>query len=331
VAPIREPEGTRPLVVVADDYGIGPETSRGILELACEGRITATVLLVNTPYAEDAVTAWRKVSPPAELGWHPNLTLDRPVLPASSVPSLVAPCGRFWPLGRFLRRVLTGRLRATEIEAELAAQYRRFVDLVGRSPPVVNTHQHVGLFGPVGRLLRGVLTDQFPRPFVRQVRESIFATARVPGPRLKRFILSSFGRLAARRWGHLGFPACQFFAGITDPPHVADPQFFARWLRRTPGHSVELMCHPGYRDETLIRRDCTADNDCVARRARELRLLRSVEFVRAMADAGFRLAAPSEIGRRRPDANKDGTVTYVVGTQDGQRTAAPERGLSRLR
>ena len=30
----------RQLVVVADDFGIGPETNRGILELATVGRIT---------------------------------------------------------------------------------------------------------------------------------------------------------------------------------------------------------------------------------------------------------------------------------------------------
>src|SRR5437588_127944 len=44
----------RCLVVVADDFGIGPATSRGILDLAAKGLVTGTVLLVNSPYAEEA-------------------------------------------------------------------------------------------------------------------------------------------------------------------------------------------------------------------------------------------------------------------------------------
>ena len=89
----------RPLTIVADDYGIGRDTSRGILELAREGRVTAAVLIVNCDDAELAVRDWQATRPDADLGWHPNLTLDRPVSPASAVPSLVRPDGSFWPLG----------------------------------------------------------------------------------------------------------------------------------------------------------------------------------------------------------------------------------------
>ena len=104
----------RPLVVVADDFGIGPETTRGILDLAAEGRISATVLLVNSPHAESAVAAWNRIHRPVEVGWHPCLTLDRPILPADRVPSLVDADGSFPSLGGFIRRVCTGRVRAGE-------------------------------------------------------------------------------------------------------------------------------------------------------------------------------------------------------------------------
>ena len=48
-------DAQRYLVVTADDYGIGPATSQGILELALQERVTATVLLVNSPHAESSV------------------------------------------------------------------------------------------------------------------------------------------------------------------------------------------------------------------------------------------------------------------------------------
>src|SRR5437763_6300826 len=94
----------RQLVVIADDYGIGPATSRGILDLAADGLVTGAVLLVNSPYAAEGVRAWRQAGTPMELGWHPCLTIDAPVLPARDVPSLVGRDGRFHSLGRLMRR-----------------------------------------------------------------------------------------------------------------------------------------------------------------------------------------------------------------------------------
>ena len=90
----------RSLLVIADDFGIGPETSRGILDLAAMGRVTGTVLLVNSPYAEQAVQAWRAARCPLEIGWHPCLTLDRPLLPPEQVSSLVDANGNFQSLGQ---------------------------------------------------------------------------------------------------------------------------------------------------------------------------------------------------------------------------------------
>jgi predicted glycoside hydrolase/deacetylase ChbG (UPF0249 family) len=285
----------RNLVVVADDFGIGPETSRGIIELAVERRITATVLLTNSPYAADAVTAWNRAGRPIEIGWHPNLTLDPPILPACQVQSLVDLAGRFHPLAAFLSRACTGRLRRDEIAAEFRAQYERFIELVGRPPSLVNAHQHVALFGPVGGALLDVLHDQEPRPFVRRVREPAAMLWCIPGAKFKRAALSYRGARLARRSKRLGFPGCDVLCGITDPVCTADESFYSRWLRRVPGGTVELACHPGYRDETLIGRDVATDGAGVMRRANELHLLRAPSFAAACHAAGFRLLAPSEM------------------------------------
>jgi predicted glycoside hydrolase/deacetylase ChbG (UPF0249 family) len=283
------------LVVVADDFGIGPETTRGILELAHDGRVTATVLLVNSPYSASSVAAWDRAGRPTELGWHPNLTLDRPLLPPGQVPSLVGADGRFHPLGRFLSRVCTGRVRAGEVVAEFRAQYERFRELVGHPPSLVNAHQHVAVFPPVGRALHEVLSGQLPRPYLRRIRESAATLTCVPGAKFKRTVLSWLGRRLARQSERLGFPGSERCIGITDPPCVADERFYLRWLASVPGEVVELACHPGYRDETLIGRDCRRDGAGVARRVHELHLLRSADFPEAVRRAGFRLTAPAEL------------------------------------
>lgn len=289
----------RLLVVVADDFGIGPETSRGILELGQEGRVTATVLLVNSPYAADAVAAWNRAGRPLELGWHPCLTLDAPLLPPEVVPSLVDSTGQFWRLGAFLRRIACGRIRVAEVFAELSEQCRRFAALVGYPPRVVNSHQHIALFPPVGRALLDVLADLPKRPFLRNNCESLSSLMRVPGARLKRTVLSALGRKFARLSAAREFAGCEEFLGVTDPPCVADEQFLVRWLTNATGVTMELMCHPGHDDETLVGRDCCRDDDCVSRRVHEYHLLRLASFPEACRRSGMRLVAPSELTHHR--------------------------------
>jgi predicted glycoside hydrolase/deacetylase ChbG (UPF0249 family) len=286
----------RSLVVVADDLGIGPATSHGILHLAGLGKVTATVLLVNSPHAEDAVRAWRKGSGPAllDLGWHACLTLDRPVLPPRSVPSLVAENGCFLSLPRFVARLALGRVRFEEVSAELRAQYDRFLELTGRAPALVNGHHHIQVLPGIGRVLLDVLTGQWPRPYVRRVRETIPLLAAIPRARWKRALLSTLGGRFLQQ--QRGFPGNDYLAGISDPHGLSrtrrgkEENLFVRWLAQVPGRVVEFVCHPGRPDPTLAGRDALGDA-----RVRELELFEQADLEAVCRSAGFRLCLPSRL------------------------------------
>jgi len=295
---LTRPAEPRFLLVTADDFGIGPETSRGILELAAAGAVTSTVLLVNSPFAADAVAMWRRAGRPLELGWHPCLTIDAPVLPPDRVPSLVGLDGRFPRLGRLLRRLVLGRVRGDEVEAEFAAQYRRFVDLTGFAPANVNAHHHVHVFRPVGDALARVLAAHAGRPFVRRVVEPVRTLLGVPGARVKRAFLDRLGRRAARRQHAAGLPGNEVLIGITDPPFVRAADFFGRWLAAARGRFVELSCHPGHLDLTLDGRDGTVADGHIHRRPHELELLRQSGFLDAVRAAGFEVVTAAEFVRR---------------------------------
>lgn len=286
---------SRFLLVTADDFGIGVETSRGILDLAARGVVTSTVLLVNSPHADESVRLWKALGRPVELGWHPCLTLDAPVLPAARVPTLVGPDGRFQPLGSLLKKLLRGRVNATEIEAELQAQYDRFRELVGHAPMNVNGHHHVHVFRPVAGVLARILAGQSRQPFVRRVVESPRTLALVPGARLKRAVLSRFGKRATATYAT--FPGNDRLIGVTNPPFVHHPAFFARWLARSTGRTVELTCHPGYLDASIDGRDGTLADGQLHRRAAELDRLRDPSFVRAAHTAGFTLVNAADLAR----------------------------------
>jgi hypothetical protein len=289
----------RYLVVIADDYGIGPETSRGILELAGRAVVTGTVLLVNSPHAADAVRAWRRSGVSLEVGWHPNLVMDPPSAPPGRVPSLLGADGCLLPLGRFLTRLALQQIRPGDIERELSAQFDRFVELVGHAPTVVNAHQHTALFPPVGAVLRRVLKRCAAPPYVRRVREPWSMLRAVPGARVKRTVLTLLGRYESWRQEVDGFPGNDWLAGITDPRWVTDPDFFVRWLTRVPGRVVELACHPGHPDPTLLGRDCHEGDGLMQRRVDELHLLNQPSFGAACRRAGFTLVSPSELPARR--------------------------------
>lgn len=288
---------SRFLLVTADDFGIGSETTRGILELAARGVVTSTVLLVNSPFAEEGVAVWRAAGQPVELGWHPCLTIDAPVLPPGKVPSLVGSDGRFPSLGTLLKRLALGRVREVELHAELHAQCERFIDLVGTPPTNVNGHHHIHVFRQVGDILTRVLAE-FQRPFVRRVIEPLRTLRKVPGARIKRAILSWQGRRAARRHHAAGLPGNDTLIGVTDPPFTEKSDFFTRWLASATGRFVELSCHPGHFDATLAGRDGTLADGLIHRRPRELALLSQPAFLAAVRANGFTLVTAAELVRQ---------------------------------
>lgn len=284
----------RTLLVVADDFGIGPETSRGILDLADLGTVGGSVLLVNSPFAAQAVDAWRASSRKLEIGWHPCLTLDRPLLAARNIPSLVEADGAFPRLGTFMRRLFSGRVAAGEIEAELRAQLERFQQLLGHAPLFVNFHHHLHVFPVVAGVLRKILCELRPRPYVRRVVESLPSLACAPGGRGKRAFLTLFGAAAARSQAAAHLPGNDLLAGISTPTSVCDPNYLLRWIPRVHGPTIELTCHPGHRDETLIGRDCTSRDGRVQARVEEFNRLADPQFKKLVSELGFELKRPSE-------------------------------------
>ncbi len=285
----------RYLLINADDFGIGPATTQGILQLAEKGLISSSVLMANSPHAENAIAAWNAAGRKLELGWHPALTIDAPVLPASQVPSLVDTNGRFFPLGKFLKKHFLHQINHDEVRAELSAQYERCCELLGSPPLVVNTHHHIQIFSPIGGILKDIVTRDGHLPYLRLIREPWPMILKVPGARLKRLFLNWHGRAAARRQRRRGLVGNDWLIGVTNPHCVHDSDFFIRLIRSVSGKVVELTVHPGLRDPSLIGRDCTESDGMLDRRVRELELLSDPRFTDACKQAGFEMIRPDQL------------------------------------
>jgi predicted glycoside hydrolase/deacetylase ChbG (UPF0249 family) len=244
--------------VNADDFGLSPGVTDGILEAHAAGVVSSVSVLVNAPGWEHAVAALRGATS-LGVGLHLNLTAGEPV---SEGRGLVHPhTGRFRGLAGLVTRALAGRIDPEHVAKECGAQLAR-LRATGVRVTHIDSHRHVhalpGVWASVVATARAHAV-----PFVRVPLEHGAGRARV-----KRWAIRAAWRMAARG-GPLPRHADRFHGiGLE-----GDPRFLDRLLalidRLAPG-VTELMVHPGRPDRVLAAWD-----SYVAPRAAELAALTS--------------------------------------------------------
>ncbi len=130
------------LIVNADDFGWSEGVNRGIVEAYRNGIVTSTTVLANGAAFDGAVQLARQERR-LGVGVHLNLSDGAPLLPRWEVPSLVNEQGHFsgGPM-KLVARMLAGKLRSAEVEAEWDAQIRK-VEKAGIQPTHLDGHKHV--------------------------------------------------------------------------------------------------------------------------------------------------------------------------------------------
>jgi predicted glycoside hydrolase/deacetylase ChbG (UPF0249 family) len=211
----------RSLIVNADDFGLTVGVSRGILDSHRRGIVTSTTVLASLPPRPD-LDAEATGLPTLGLGLHVNLSWGTPVSPPSSVASLLDAEGRFWrDLGRLDAQAEPDQVRR-EVEAQIEAFARRF----GRPPTHLDSHHHVHRLARVAETVLDVaLAARLP------------LRSQDPG-----------FRDGVRRRG--GRTADHFVGGDGVEPYWTTGRLLDV-LAGLPGGVTELMCHPGYFDDTL--------------------------------------------------------------------------------
>lgn len=80
------------LIINADDFGFSESINNGIIDAYKDGLISSTTIMINMPYAEDAISKWKQ-NDSLGLGLHINLTQGFPI--STNVNSLVDKNGMF--------------------------------------------------------------------------------------------------------------------------------------------------------------------------------------------------------------------------------------------
>ena len=273
--------GGRPLVLCADDYGLAPGVSRGILELVAAGRISAVSCMSLSRFWPEHAAWLRPLSDRAEVGLHLTLTGLPPLGP---MPGL-APDGRLPQLGRLMRDAYLRRLPLSEIAAELGRQLDAFERHFGRPPAFLDGHQHVHQLPGVRDLVLDLYRRRLAgaRAWVRCCGEPLPAILRRGIEPLKSAVIALQGRRLARRLRAAGIPANGSFRGVYG--FAGDyGALFSRFLAGQGARPL-IMCHPGHVDAELA-----AVDSVTVQREVEWRYFRSDSFPTALAAAGYRLA-----------------------------------------
>lgn len=234
------------LIVTADDAGLHPGMTSGILAAHEAGIVTAVSVSPNGRAFDDAVARLRE-RPGLDVGAHLTLVGESPLASPRQVGSLLGPDGRLlpaWPA--FARRWLLGQIRPEEAGTELRRQIERLL-AAGLSVVHLNSHQHLhvlpGLFDLVLRL-----AEEHRIPWVRIPAEP--AAALPTSPRAAQIaLLNALGRRARRRLRPGGPRAVRRTIGVLTAGHLT-VEALGRSLDQA-GEISELVCHPGLGDAAL--------------------------------------------------------------------------------
>ena len=149
------------VILNADDLGYSPAVNRAILHATSAGTVTAASLMVNMPFAEEAVKTVRESCPNLSLGLHFCLTSGRAVAPAERIPLLIDSDGCFRHGFLGLWRLLCSKRKKEALEQiriEFLAQLERmdqFACEYGLQFDHLDSHQHVHVFSEVFDILEG--------------------------------------------------------------------------------------------------------------------------------------------------------------------------------
>jgi len=244
------------LIVNADDFGISESVNRGILRCFREGIVRSTSLMPNLRAFESAV-ALSRTEPKLSVGIHLNLTTGKPLSQRNEIPHLATNEGQFFPLSRFVPKMLLGKIPLKEVALEFKSQIEK-VMASGIRPTHLDTHHHLHFFPSINRVVTK-LAEKFKIKRIRgasttllkglYLRPSLFLHKETYAGLMKVSLLSGLRHLSAKKSGDLLIS--DQLLGIGYVPRGKYQQALLKALSKVHEGVSELVCHPGYVDDEL--------------------------------------------------------------------------------
>jgi len=241
------------VIINADDFGLTCGVNKGIIECYQAGIVTNVSLFTNMPGYEDAIRLVNQ-NPNLGVGIHLNITCGTPISSKDKVPTLVNKEGYFFKWYQLIKRLLLNQIDLNQIKLELKAQIEKLMSN-GIKPIHIDSHQYIHAYPEVFKIVIDFSKEynifkvrypyerfNFNRLFFSKQnfkRTSLFLLLRLYTP--KRVLIKN------------GIITPDNFLGImytnTKYPLLA----FENMLRSVKEGTNEIVCHPGYVDDELIK------------------------------------------------------------------------------
>jgi predicted glycoside hydrolase/deacetylase ChbG (UPF0249 family) len=131
------------LIVNADDFGISPEVTKGIIEAFKNGIVTDTSILICSPYAEQALASANEVGLP--VGVHIDFVTEFHLHNHQSDPKLIGPQGQL--LHELIEREFHNHIEHSftndelmSLQEEIRSQINLFIRFTGQQPSHLDYH-----------------------------------------------------------------------------------------------------------------------------------------------------------------------------------------------
>lgn len=218
---------SRFLIINADDLGLSPEVNSGIFAAYEQGVLTDTSLLIQRPYAQEAISVIKRI-PSFNVGIH--IDLD-PLLGWSSP-------GREKLSRRELLSMMDDPAFARKAKKEISEQIEAFLE-TGLVPSHIDTHHHVHGFLQIFELLVAVM-DSYG----------------IKAIRFNKTGYSLLGREAIQLNEKSGQRMMELLRkkGLSSPHRLIDPYFSFSLQELHPG-ITELMVHPSQDGDQWRQKD----------------------------------------------------------------------------
>lgn len=230
----------REIAVCADDYGVDSSVNEAIVDLAAQGRLSATSVLVDGSAVDHASV---NLSPlPLDIGLHLNFTEVIGQLNNNDVR----------PLGHLILRAHARLLNHQWVSGGIKRQLDRFESLFGRAPDYIDGHLHIHQLPVIREVLLEALEQRY-RGLPLWIRDTRSPKAmRQPwswSDRVKPWVIGHLGmaRLAEQSLKR-GWRTNQGLAGVYDftREHPAYLEMLKFWCSHCPSGSL-IMTHPAKR------------------------------------------------------------------------------------
>ena len=237
----------RRLIVNADDFGLSPSVSHGIMDACGSGIVTSTSVMINhMVYQGQSFPADANRFP--GFGVHLNLTSGKPILPPVDVSTVVNASGEFHRSNQFFKRI--SEMNVLQIEKEWRTQITAFLIKFGR-PDHLDSHHHVHLHPkllPIILQIAGELRCPVRFPISLNMIPEIAAHSELSG--LSKDITTAMLREDQEILQYSGVRSADYFCDNFFTYYQDRPEMIRSILKQLPEGITEVMCHPGQMDDT---------------------------------------------------------------------------------